>query len=61
MCMPGMGNWYRDPDFCLKGKDTSSNDEPKLLFSLGSEGDNKQVAPVETEDTQDELSCKRIA
>lgn len=44
-----------DPDFSLKGKDTSSNDEPKLLFLLGSEGDNKQVAPVETEAKQDEL------
>jgi len=46
-----------DPDFSLKGNDTSSNDEPKLLFSLGSEGDRKQVAPVDTEATQDKLPC----
>ena len=37
-----------DPTFSLKDNDTSSNDGPKLLFSLGSEGDENQVAPVNT-------------
>lgn len=44
-----------DPEF---GKDdTSSNDKPKLLFSLGSGGDKKQVAPANARATQDELPC----
>jgi transposase len=47
-----------DPEYNQKEKNTSSNDESKLLFSLGSEGDKKQVAPVDTEATQDELPCK---
>ncbi|HET8859691.1 IS110 family transposase [Marivirga sp.] len=47
-----------DPEYNQKEKNTSSNDEPKLLFSLGSEGDKKQVAPADTEATQDELPCK---
>ena len=45
-----------DPDFVKKDNDTSSNDEPKLLFSVGSEGDIK-IAPVNTGATQDELPC----
>ncbi len=46
-----------DPTFGQIENDTSSNDELKLLFSLGSEGDKKQVAPVNTGATQDELPC----
>lgn len=45
-----------DPDFEQKDNDTSSNDESKLLFSLGSGGDKKQVAP-NVGATQDELPC----
>ena len=46
-----------DPDFEQKKIDTSSNDEPKLLFSLGSKGDTKKVAPSNVEATQGELPC----
>src|SRR5690606_2150981 len=46
-----------DPSFGQKQDDTSSNDELKPLFSLGSEGDKKQVAPVVTGATQDKLPC----
>lgn len=44
-----------DPAFGHKAIDTSSNDEPKLLFSLGSEGDTKKIAPADARATQDEL------
>jgi transposase len=44
-----------DPRYSHKEKNTSSNDEPKLLFSFDSEGDKKKVASVSTEATQDEL------
>lgn len=44
-----------DPHFGLTEKHTSSNDEPKLFFSLDSEGDKKKVASISTEATQDEL------
>jgi len=46
-----------DPAFGQKAIDTSSNDEPKLLFSLGSEGDTKKIAPADARATQDELPC----
>ena len=53
--------WRKDeaynPDFEKKEIDTSSNDEPKLLFSLGSGGDKIQVAPANARATQDELPC----
>ena len=45
-----------DPDFEEKDIDTSSNGEPKLLFSLSSGEDTKQVAP-NAGATQDELPC----
>ena len=45
-----------DPDFVKKDNDASSNDESKLLFSVGSEGDIK-IAPANTGATQDELPC----
>jgi transposase len=47
-----------DPNFSQKMNNTSGNDEPKPLFSLGSEGDIKRIAPDKTEATQDELPCK---
>lgn len=50
-------NEVYDPNFEQKNNDTSSNDKPKLLFSLGSEGDTKKVAPVDTRATLDELPC----
>jgi hypothetical protein len=46
-----------DPAFGQKAIGTSSNDEPKLLFSLGSEGDIKKIAPADARATQDELPC----
>lgn len=45
-----------DPDFQQKDIDTSSIGEPKLLFSLSSGEDTKQVAP-NAGATQDELPC----
>jgi hypothetical protein len=41
-----------------KKKKGGINDEPKPLFSLGSEGDIKRIAPDKTEATQDELPSK---
>jgi transposase len=53
--------WRKDEvynsDFGQKVNDTSSNEESKPLFSLGSEGDKKQVAPTNARATQDELPC----
>ncbi len=46
-----------DPKFALKGVDTPSKEEPKPLFSLGSEGETKKVAPAIARATQDELPC----
>ncbi|WP_299756348.1 IS110 family transposase [uncultured Pontibacter sp.] len=44
-----------DPSFGQK--ESSGNEEPKPLFSLGSEGDRKQVAPAIARATQNELPC----
>ncbi len=44
-----------DPRYGQKANDTPSNEEPKPLFSLGSEGDTKKVAPALARATQDEL------
>lgn len=46
-----------DPAFGQKENNISGNDEPKLLFSLGSFGDKKEVAPAITRATLDELPC----
>jgi len=46
-----------DPDYNQHVKKTSSNEEPKLLFSLGSEGDRYKVAPDKTRATLDGLPC----
>jgi transposase len=46
------GNDHNNQGFCA----ISGNDEPKLLFSLGSEGDTK-IAPANARATQDELPC----
>lgn len=50
-----------DPRFGQKENDTSSNQEPKLLFSLGSAGDIKKVAPAFARATLDELPCNQVA
>lgn len=53
--------WRKDqaynPTFGQGENNTSSNDELKLLISLGSEGDKKTVAPVRAGATQDKLPC----
>ena len=46
-----------DLNFSQQVKTTSSNEEPKPLFSLGSEGDRYKVAPDDTRATQDGLPC----
>lgn len=46
-----------DPKFDQRNN-TSGNDEPKPLFSLGSVGDIKEIAPDKARATQDELPCK---
>lgn len=50
-----------DPKFGQAKKDTSSNQEPKPLFSLGSAGDIKKVAPAFARATLDELPCNQVA
>ena len=47
-----------DPRFEQKENNTSGNDEPKHLFSLGPVGDIKEVAPAKARATQDKLPCK---
>ena len=47
-----------DPLFGQKTDDTSGNDEPKHLFSLGTEGATKQVVPNLIGTTLYELPCK---
>lgn len=47
-----------DPSFELKTDGTSGNDEPKHLFSLGTEGAIKDVVPNLVGTTLDELPCK---
>ncbi|RYF84253.1 MAG: IS110 family transposase [Chitinophagaceae bacterium] len=57
--------WRKDegynPRFGQKEEATSSNQEPKPLFSLGSEGDIKKVAPTLVRATLDELPCNQVA
>ena len=57
--------WRKDekynPAFGQQENDTSSNEEPKPLFSLGSEGDRKKVAPAFARATLDELPCNQVA
>ncbi len=52
--------WKKDqaynPNYA-KENNTSGNDEPKPLFSLGSEGDIKRNSPSNTRATLDELPC----
>lgn len=48
--------WNSGEDFDPHYLWSSGNDEPKPLFSLGSEGDIKTIAPVSGA-TQDELPC----
>ena len=50
-----------DPKFGQAENDTSSNQEPKPLFSLGSAGDRKKVAPAMARATLDELPCNQVA
>lgn len=50
-----------DPRFGQAENDTSSNQEPKPLFSLGSAGDRKKVAPAIARATLDELPCNQVA
>ena len=50
-----------DPRFGQAANDTSSNQEPKPLFSLGSAGDRKKVAPAFAKATLDELPCNQVA
>ncbi len=48
--------WKKDEEYVgNETKGTSGNDEPKPLFSLGSEGDIKIIAPEGSRATQDEL------
>ncbi|MCG8319976.1 MAG: transposase [Cytophagales bacterium] len=47
-----------DPKFDQQRDKTSGNDEPKPLFSLGPEGDIKEIDPDKTRATQDELPYK---
>ncbi len=46
-----------DPNYHFTHHPYSGNDEPKYLFSLGSEGDSKKVGPELTGPTVDELPC----
>ena len=48
-----------DPSFGQEEKEASGNEEPETLFSLGSEGDKKEVAPATAGATQDELPCNK--
>lgn len=50
-----------DPKFGQVENDTSSNQEPKPPFSLGSAGDSKKVAPAMARATLDELPCNQVA
>ncbi|MFD1188465.1 hypothetical protein [Pontibacter rugosus] len=47
-----------NPRFGQEENKASGNEEPKPLFSLGSGGGKKQVAPAIAVATQDELPCK---
>jgi len=48
--------WKKDEEYVgNETKGTSGIDEPKPLFSLGSAGDTKKIAPEKTEATQDGL------
>lgn len=49
--------WKKDEVYSENYYKTSGNDEPKLLFSFGSEGDRK-IAPDKSRATQDGLPCK---
>jgi transposase len=49
--------WKNGEEFHPNHLLSSGNDEPKPLFSLGSEGDTKVVAPERAGATQDELPC----
>lgn len=50
--------WKKDEAYDSQIYNTSSGiDEPKPLFSLGSEGDRKKIAPDKAGATQDRLPC----
>lgn len=49
--------WKKNEDYNPKYQKTSGNDEPKPLFSLGSEGDVKKIALENSRATVDELPC----
>ena len=55
--------WRKDeaynPRFGQEENIASGNEEPEPLFSLGSEGDEKEVAPAVAGATQDELPCNK--
>lgn len=58
--------WKSDQSFEVKEKSSSGNNEPKTLFLLGSNGtirkvevQEKEIVPIKTGTTQDELPCNK--